>query len=69
MLREVHKLRLTEERHPNEQDVWQAYSHANENNCIVELEWFIPHYGMKKWIITPDDSIHLLLQNLHISAS
>lgn len=66
MLREVRKLRLTEERHPNYQDIYDAHSYANQKCCIVELEWFIPHYGMKKWIITPEDNIEDLMRNLHV---
>lgn len=66
MLREVRTLRLQEERHPVEQDVWEAYEYANNKQCIVELEWFVPHYGMKKWIIAPEDNIQELLLNLHI---
>jgi hypothetical protein len=66
MLREVRTLRLQEERHPEENDVWQAYQYANEKQCIVELEWFVPHYGLKKWVIEPENSIEDLLRNLHI---
>lgn len=66
MLREVRTLRLQEERHPEENDVWQAYQFANEKRCIVELEWFVPHYGLKKWVIEPENNIEDLLRNLHI---
>ena len=55
MLREVRTLRLQEERHPIEQDVWEAYEYANNKHC-----------GMKKWIIAPEDNIQELLLNLHI---
>lgn len=66
MLREVRTLRLQEERHPEENDVWQAYQYANEKQCIVELEWFVPHYGLKKWVIEPENNIEDLLRNLHV---
>lgn len=64
MLREVRQLRLTEERHPNENDVWEAHQYANQKHCIVELQWFIPHYGLKKWVIEPENDINELLINL-----
>lgn len=65
MLREVRTLRLKEERHPVENDVWEAYDFAKGKQCIVELQWFIPHYGLKTWIIEPENNIQELLQNLH----
>lgn len=64
MLREVRQLRLTEERHPNENDIWEAYEYANQKHCIVELQWFVPHYGLKKWVIEPENNINDLLINL-----
>ena len=64
MLREVRQLRLTEERHPNENDIWEAYEYANQKHCIVELQWFVPHYGLKKWVIEPENDINDLLINL-----
>lgn len=64
MLREVRQLRLTEERHPNENDVWEAYEYANQKHCIVEMQWFVPHYGLKKWVIEPENDINDLLINL-----
>lgn len=69
MLREVRTLRLNEERHPNENEVWEAHRYANEKHCIVQLQWFIPHYGMKTWVIAPEDDIVELLSNLHIATN
>lgn len=66
-LREVRVLRLKEERHPAENDIWEAWQYANEKCCIVELQWFVPHYGLKSWIIEPENNIQDLLQNLHIN--
>ena len=66
-LREVRVLRLKEERHPTENDVWEAWQYANEKCCIIELQWFIPHYGLKRWVIEPESNIQELLQNLHIN--
>lgn len=66
-LREVRTLRLTEERHPMENDVWEAHQFANEKHCIVELQWFVPHYGLKTWVIEPENNIQDLLENLHIN--
>ena len=63
--REVRTIRLNEERHPNANDVWDAHSYAVQKCCIVELEWFVPHYGMKKWTIAPEDDVQTLLTNLH----
>lgn len=63
---EVRTLRFKEERHPVENEVWEAWQYANEKHCIVELQWFIPHYGMKQWVIEPKNSIEDLLKNLHI---
>ena len=69
MLQEVRTLRLSEERHPNENEVWEAHQYAKEKHCIVQLQWFIPHYGMKTWVIAPEDSIAELLANLHIASN
>ena len=67
MLREVRTLRLKEENHPAENDVWEAYQFSQEKHCIVELQWFVPHYGLKTWVIEPEDEIQKLLQDLHIT--
>lgn len=46
--REVRAVRLNEERHPTAQDVYDAHQYAVEKCCIIELQWFVPHYGLKK---------------------
>lgn len=67
MVRELRTLVVTEERHPVEQDVWDAWSFAQEKHCYVELKWFIPHYGWKVWFIDPEkNTLEELLRNLHI---
>ena len=66
MLREIRTLVVNEERHPVENEVWDAWNFANEKHCIVELKWFIPHYGWKVWIIEPENQIEDLLKNLNI---
>lgn len=67
MIREFRTLMVTEERHPNEQEVIDAWDYANRKCCYVELKWFIPHYGWKSWFIDPDkNTLVELLQNLHI---
>lgn len=64
--REVRTVRLREERHPNAQDIWDAHQYAGEKCCIIVLEWFVPHYGIKRWEIAPEDDVQELLNNLHI---
>ena len=65
-MREVRTLLIDEERHPVENEVWQAYEFACQKCCVVELKWFVPHYGFKVWIIKPEDNIQDLLKNLHL---
>jgi hypothetical protein len=68
MIRELRTVVITEERHPNEQDIWDAWNFANEKRCYVELKWFTPHFGWKTWFIDPDKhTIADLLTNLHIT--
>ena len=67
MVRELRTLVVSEERHPIEQDVWDAWNFTQEKHCYVELKWFIPHYGWKVWFIDPEkNTIEELLRNLHI---
>ena len=66
MLREIRTLVVGEERHPNHDEVWEAWQFAKAKACIVELKWFIPHYGWKVWIIEPENGIEDLYRNLNI---
>ena len=67
MLKELRTLIITEERYPNEQDIWDAWNYANEKHCYVELKWFVDHIGWKTWFIDPSKhTIESMLQNLHI---
>ena len=67
MLKELKTLVITEERHPDEHDVWDAWEFANERHCYVELKWFSPHYGWKVWFIDPEKhTIEFLLKSLNI---
>lgn len=65
-MKELRTLVIDEERHPNENDIWEALEFANKKHCIVKLVWFIPHYGWKRWFIKPDSDIQKLLTDLHI---
>ena len=47
MVRELRTLVITEERHPNEQDILDAWEFAVNKHCYLELKWFVPHYGWK----------------------
>lgn len=65
-MRELRTLIVPEERRPNENEISEALSFANEKHCIVELRWFTPHFGWKTWLIRPEDNIEELLKNLNI---
>ena len=67
--REVRAVRLNEERHPTAQDIYDTHQYAVEKCCIIELQWFVPHYGLKKWVITPEDDVQELMNNLHVQTS
>ena len=64
--REVRTLRLKEDRHPNENDIWEAWRYANVKHCVIEIQWVDPHYGIKMWTIEPENNIEDLLRNFNI---
>ena len=67
MVRELRTLVITEERHPNEQDILDAWEFAINKHCYLELKWFVPHYGWKTWFIdTEKNTVEELFKNLHI---